>query len=341
MGGKRIRAVRGATTYGINSFVDNSDGTISDEATGLMWQQAGNGSGIDWEHALSYCEDLSLAGKDDWRLPDVKELQSIVDYSRSPGASDASNVGPAIDPMFSCTPITNEAGDADYPYYWTSTSARFQAGGAYYYAWYVAFGYAVDGSGKDSHGAGAVRFDTKIEGGPAGEGGERYYNYVRCVRGGDVTIDYGFEAPVDGDVDEDVPPVDGDVNEEMPGEMPGNEPIDCADAQPGMPCCGDAICDGPETAENCAVDCAAADGDAPSEEEVPTEPFACTVDDDCLADGACPAEATMGCRCRTMPDGGSFCVPACNTDADCPSDPNMQLTCGPGGICMPQGGPQG
>ena len=32
------------------------------------------------------------------------------------------------------------------------------------------------------HGAGAVRFDTKVEGGPLGEGGERYYNYVRLVR---------------------------------------------------------------------------------------------------------------------------------------------------------------
>ena len=40
----------------------------------------------------------------------------------------------------------------------------------------------VDGGGNDTHGAGAVRFDTKVEGGPLGEGGERYYNYVRLVR---------------------------------------------------------------------------------------------------------------------------------------------------------------
>ena len=37
-----------------------------------------------WEQALSYCENLSLGGRDDWRLPTAKELQSIVDYSRSP-----------------------------------------------------------------------------------------------------------------------------------------------------------------------------------------------------------------------------------------------------------------
>ena len=47
-----------------------------------------------------------------------------------------------------------------------------------------ALGYAVDAEGNDSHGAGAVRFDTKEEGGPAGEEPERVFNFVRLVRGG-------------------------------------------------------------------------------------------------------------------------------------------------------------
>ena len=64
----------------------------------------------------------------------------------------------------------------------TLVSARFQKGKPYYYAWYVAAGRAVNPLGLDFHGAGAVRFDTKHENGPAGEGGERYYNYVRVVR---------------------------------------------------------------------------------------------------------------------------------------------------------------
>jgi hypothetical protein len=110
-----------------------------------------------------------------------------LDYSRAPGATDSANEGPAIDSLFQATGITNEAGEADYPYYWTSTSALFQADNPYYFAWYVAFGRAVNGEGVDFHGAGAVRFDTKVEGGPAGEGGERYFNYVRLVRGGDAT----------------------------------------------------------------------------------------------------------------------------------------------------------
>jgi len=181
VGGKYVRAVRGEE-YGINDFSDNYDGTITDNATGLMWAQDDDSLALDWENALAYAENSELAGYSDWYLPDVKELQGIVDYSYSPSASIAENIGPAINPIFNCTPRVNEAGNDDYGYYWTNTSARFQSGTPYYYAWYVAFGMAVDGGGNDSHGAGAVRFDTKVEGGPLGEGGERYYNFVRLVR---------------------------------------------------------------------------------------------------------------------------------------------------------------
>lgn len=181
IGGKCIRAVRG-DDYGVNEYMENGDGTISDLSTGLMWTQDDSGEGVDWETALQYAEASEFAGYSDWRLPNVKELQGIVDYGYSPSATDESKVGPAIDPLFSCTPIINEAGDDDYGYYWTSTSANFTSGEPYYYAWYVAFGMAVDGNGDDYHGAGGVRFDTKYEGGPLGEGGERYYNYVRLVR---------------------------------------------------------------------------------------------------------------------------------------------------------------
>ena len=187
--GKRVRCVRG-DSYGVNQFVDSGDGTIIDYATGLMWTQDDSGAGMDWEQALAWAQQKNAEnylGYNDWRLPDVKELQSIVDYSRAPNATDAANEGPAIDPMFHISTITNEAGDSDYPYFWTSTSARFQSGGDFYYAWYVAFGRAVNDEGLDFHGAGAVRFDSKVEGGPASEGGERYDNYVRLVRGGDVT----------------------------------------------------------------------------------------------------------------------------------------------------------
>lgn len=178
---KHVRAVRGIV-YGTNDFKDYENQTITDKATGLMWSTKDSGKGLDWKSALSYAEKSELAGHTDWRLPNVKELQGIVDYSFAPNAKETKLVGPAIDPIFNCTEITNENGDKDYAYYWTSTSARFQKGKPYYYAWYVAFGRAVNNEGLDFHGAGAVRFDTKYKDGPASEGGERYYNYVRLVR---------------------------------------------------------------------------------------------------------------------------------------------------------------
>jgi hypothetical protein len=178
-----IRCVRGNLAYGVNLFQNNNDGTISDLATGLMWPQADNGSGIDWEHALAYAQTQNNAnylGYNDWRLPNSKELQSLVDYTRSPYATNAANAGPAINALFSCTGILNDGGKADYPYDWTSTSAIPNANGTYAYAWYVAFGRAEDGNGEDLHGAGAVRFDAKVLGSGAGE--ERVLNYVRLVR---------------------------------------------------------------------------------------------------------------------------------------------------------------
>lgn len=180
--------VRNNPDYGINDFIDNGDGTIIDKATGLTWMQTDSGSGMVWEDALNYCESLEYAGYNDWRLPNVKELQSIVDYSRSPDTTNSA----AIDPIFNVYKITNEAGEADYPFYWSSTThANMMSGGS---ANYVSFGRALgymNGSWLDVHGAGAQRSDPK-SGDPAdyptGHGPQgdsiRIYNYARCVRGG-------------------------------------------------------------------------------------------------------------------------------------------------------------
>ena len=175
-----VRCVSGGP-YGMNDYVDNGDGTVTDEATGLMWARNDSGKAMNWEDALAYAEDSNYAGYNDWRLPNAKELQSIVDYS---------GVFPALDTsVFTISEITNEAGHADYPYFWSSTSNPYidpRDEDGYWYAWYVAFGYAVGTDGEDIHGAGAVRFDTKHPEGADGPDGERYYNFVRLVRGGDV-----------------------------------------------------------------------------------------------------------------------------------------------------------
>jgi len=94
-------------------FLDNGDGTVTDTCTGLMWQQdtadVNGDSTIDakdtlqWQQALQYCEALEFAGHGDWRLPNVRELQTIVNYG---------TWSPAIDPIF----------QSMLPWYWSSTT---------------------------------------------------------------------------------------------------------------------------------------------------------------------------------------------------------------------------
>ena len=80
--GMHVRCVRG-TEWGTTNFVDNADGTVSDTVSGLMWQQTGQGNTYNWEAMLGFCTGLDLAGHTNWRLPDIKELESIVDAEAS------------------------------------------------------------------------------------------------------------------------------------------------------------------------------------------------------------------------------------------------------------------
>jgi subtilisin-like proprotein convertase family protein len=107
------------------SFEPNNDGTITDVTTGLMWQQQDDGQARTWEQALAYCENLRLpdivGGYTDWKLPNIKELESIT--------SDEV-YGPAIDPIFTGAKSSD---------FWSSTTFAGSPGSA----WYVYFG---DGS---------------------------------------------------------------------------------------------------------------------------------------------------------------------------------------------------
>ncbi|MCP4610957.1 MAG: DUF1566 domain-containing protein [Planctomycetes bacterium] len=69
--------------YTINppSYTDNSDDTITDNITGLMWQKIDGGS-MAWEDAVSYADLLSLAGYEDWRLPTSDEFFGILDHGQ-------------------------------------------------------------------------------------------------------------------------------------------------------------------------------------------------------------------------------------------------------------------
>lgn len=197
--------VRGNPEYGVNDFTDNGDGTIIDNATGLMWSKDDSGEGVNtgprsgmtWEEAFDYVQqknDENHLGHNDWRLPNAKELHSLVDYSQAPGITGTA----AIDSVFNITQITNEDGQPDYPWFWSSTThARSDGNGSS--AVYICFGRALGyemGDWLDVHGAGAQRSDRKyadfsgyayINDGyyfamsPQGDA-IRIYNYVRLVR---------------------------------------------------------------------------------------------------------------------------------------------------------------
>ena len=182
-----LRLVRGNPDYGKNDFHDNGDGTVSDHATGLMWTQADSGEAVSWQQALKMANGESYSGYSDWRLPNAKELQSIVDYSRSPDTTGTA----ALDAVFSTSMITNMAGWDDFPTYWSSTS--FEPGR---HAIAVHFGRALgyffdprsgqNASFMDVHGAGSQRTNPKVGQDSYGRGPQgdvqTVTNHVRLVR---------------------------------------------------------------------------------------------------------------------------------------------------------------
>ncbi|MCE1197635.1 MAG: DUF1566 domain-containing protein [Marinilabiliales bacterium] len=94
-GSKRfhVRVVRGTQSQEVPQyhFKDNGDGTVSDLYTGLMWQQVAGQEPVVWEDALHQAAALSLGGKRDWRLPNIKELESLRIATRG---------NPCFDPTF-------------------------------------------------------------------------------------------------------------------------------------------------------------------------------------------------------------------------------------------------
>ena len=97
-----VRCVRGVEEA--TSLTDNGNDTVTDKRTELTWQQGEPGQ-MTWAPAIAYCEELNLGGRTDWRLPDVKELESL---------SDDIWTAPAMDPY--------HFPDANGTDYWTSTT---------------------------------------------------------------------------------------------------------------------------------------------------------------------------------------------------------------------------
>jgi hypothetical protein len=109
-----VRCVRGNPTT--PSFTDNNDGTVTDNVTTLMWQKQDDGTTRTWESAITYCENLNLpsGGYSDWRLPNIKELKSIVDNTTSNPAIDTGKFPATVSSM-----------------YWSATTYHFNTSSAW------------------------------------------------------------------------------------------------------------------------------------------------------------------------------------------------------------------
>lgn len=134
-------------------FVPHDDGTVDDSATGLTWMRCALGQrweggtcvgtplGYTWQQALQAALDTEFAGRGDWRLPNIRELRSIVERRCQ---------YPAINQ-------TIFPGEASY-WYWSASPVAGLADRS----WDLAFTTGYDDRGRRS-GADAVRL---VRGGP-------------------------------------------------------------------------------------------------------------------------------------------------------------------------------
>jgi len=102
---------------------------VVDSETGLVWQDNSKIVKKDWSGAKGYCKNLSLGGYDNWRLPNVDELISIVDTKKK---------SPAIKSIFKNTKSN---------WYWSSTEYKGDSSKA----WFVFFNFGYDYYGSKSN----------------------------------------------------------------------------------------------------------------------------------------------------------------------------------------------
>lgn len=104
-----------STVFGANGlYRDAAKGVVVDGRTGLVWQDdaAAASTTATWANAITTCEALSLGGYTDWRLPNVNELKSIRDMSRSNPAIEATFVNTASNDYWSSTSYAADSTDA-------------------------------------------------------------------------------------------------------------------------------------------------------------------------------------------------------------------------------------
>ncbi len=130
--GYLVRCVSGETLESLD-FSDMGDGTIAESTTRLMWQKE-SGPALTFSDAEPYCNDLSLGGYEDWRLPEIWELTTLIDY------------GDSI-PVFNST-FFPDTHISDYPpFYYSQTRCFFGGNMNEYSRWTVNFKYGATHKG--------------------------------------------------------------------------------------------------------------------------------------------------------------------------------------------------
>lgn len=107
------RYVRGGQPSNGHNYRNNGDGTVTDLDTGLMWQQVPSAA-TTWGGAITNAENLVLGGYSDWRLPNIKELQTLTDYTLATATSSAGAKACLHRFVFSTNSVAATA-------YWSST----------------------------------------------------------------------------------------------------------------------------------------------------------------------------------------------------------------------------
>jgi hypothetical protein len=110
----RTRCVRGlGRSAGVagDRYAFPSADTVLDTRTGLTWQRTTEATPLSWQDAGQYCQSPDLAGTG-WRLPSMKELQTLLDTAREMPAIDPVAFPAAMEQYWSSSPLADSSTDA-------------------------------------------------------------------------------------------------------------------------------------------------------------------------------------------------------------------------------------
>ncbi len=305
-----------------------------DETYGLMWQRIISDDTLNYGDAIAYCAELSLADFDDWRLPGIGELRTLVRGCDTMAFDGACNIKEG-----DC--LSNQCKDNDA----CGDNCTFLQGpgdaGCYAPTTLIdedtCVGYWSANLAEDNI-SWSLNFNAAIL--------RAYYHHnlmrIRCVRSlnpvedGDIVVDGDY--PVDGDelidgdivVDGDVTDgdvIDGDVTDGdiSDGDLTDGDIVD-GDVSDGDIVDGDIVVDG-DTVDGDVIDGDIVDGDIADGDDMSGQQCDfCEYSTDCAANHAC-----VGYQ-----DGsGNFCVASCTQQSDCDEDFSCQDIGGPSNYCVP------